>query len=409
MSLMNDALRKKKNENKHPSGTVLFKEDPERKTKSKVRIYGIAAIVLLVCAMAGFYLYEMIFLSKPMSPALQSPLVAEPRVSPPEEPVSAGQDSSMPASSETVAYIDPLPEKQLTPSKTTVMEPASPALEPDVRIAVPAAAPLKTVEQPLPEKTQESRRPKKTVPPPVIEPDEISPQSESAGNTNLNQTEKTVTPINTGADSAEELFYHKGLSYHRQNKLEMAIQMYQAVLKKNPEHRSTRFNLASAYIQVAAYTEARTILLDLNRQEPENPEILLNLAVVEIGLDRPEEALAFLDSAEKRVAAPTFEILFHKGAAHSRMRDFETALSMYRKAERLAPGNPRLWLNTAIVYDSLTQYDQAINHYQFVLDSNTSLTTTERREIETRVRELRAYLTREAARSRTNPQTESGQ
>ncbi|MFC1877566.1 tetratricopeptide repeat protein [Thermodesulfobacteriota bacterium] len=394
MSLMNDALRKKKNESKHPSGTDFFKDDSERKTKNRVRIYGIAAIVLLVCAMAGFYLYEMISLSQPMSPALQSPLVSEPRVSPPGEPVSSVQDSSMPASSETALSLESLPEKQVTPSKTTVMEPTLPALEPEAGKAVPATALLKTASQPPPEKMQKSTLPERIVPPPVIEPEEISPPPEAAGDTNLNQTEKTVTPINTGTDPVEELFYQKGLSYHRQNKLEMAIQMYQAVLKKNPDHRSTRFNLASAYIQVAAYMEARTILIDLNRQEPENPEILLNLAVVEIGLDRPEDALAFLDSAEKRVAAPTFKILFHKGAAHSRMGDFETALSMYQKAERLAPGNPRLWLNTAIVYDSLAQYDQAIDHYQFILGGNTFLTTTERREIETRVRELKAYLLR---------------
>lgn len=394
MSLMNDALRKKKNENKHPSGTEFFKDDSERKAKSKVRTYGIAVIALLVCAMAGFYLYEMISLSKPMSPALQPPLMAEPRVSPPEEPVSAGQDSNMPASSETVAPKDPLPEKQAIPSKTTAMEPAKSELESKVQKAAPVAEPLKTVSQPAAEKKQQSTFPKKTVPPPVIEPEAVSPQPEPAGDTNLNQTEKTVTPINMGADPVEELFYQKGLSYHRQNKLEMAIQMYQAVLKRNPDHRSTRFNLASAYIQVASYSEARTILEDLNRQEPGNPEILLNLAVVEIGLDKPEEALVFLDSAEKSVTAPTFEILFHKGAAHSRMGDYETALTMYQKAERVAHGNPRLWLNTAIAYDSLAQYNQAIDHYQLFMDSNTSLTTTERHEIQTRIRELKAYLLR---------------
>ncbi len=409
MSLMNDALRKKKNENKHPPGTELFKDDSERKTKSKVRIYGIAVIVLLVCAMAGFYLYEMASLSKPMSPALQPPMVADPRVIPPEEPVSAGQDSNMPASSETVASKEPLPEKQDSPSKTTVMEPAMPVVEPEVQKAVPVAAPLKTVSQPPPKKKQQPTFSEKTVPPPVIEPEVLSPQPEPDGNTNPKQTEKTVTPIDTGTAPVEELFYQKGLSYHRQNKLEMAIQMYQAVLKRNPDHRSTRFNLASAYIQVASFTEARNILEDLNRQEPGNPEILLNLAVVEIGLDRPQEALVFLDSAEKSVVAPTFEILFHKGTAHSRIGDYETALEMYRKAERVAPGNPRLWLNMAIAYDSLAQYNQAIDHYQLFLDSNTTLATTERREIQTRMRELKTYLTQTAAQSAKKPKVESGQ
>ncbi len=407
MSLMNDALRKKKKEGKDPSGSAIFKDDSGKNSKKKVRIYAITAIVLLVCVIAGFYLYEMISLSRPTAPALQSPPMAEPRVIPPEEPVSPGQDGDMPASSKTAMSLDHLPEKQATPSNTTAMKPASPTPESEVGKAATATAPSKTAEQPLPEKTQKSMTQKKT-PPPVIEPEENSPQPEPAGNTNLNPTEESVSAIKTGADSVEDLFYRKGLSYHRQNKLELAIQMYQAALKKNHDHRSTRFNLASAYIQVGAFTEALIILEELNRQEPENPEILLNLAVVEIGLDRPEEALIFLESAEKSYAAPTFEILFHKGAAYSRMGDFETALDMYRKAERLAPENPRLRLNTAIVYDSLAQYDQAIGHYQIFLDRNTSLTTKEQREIETRMRELKAYIAQKAARPKENPKVTPG-
>ena len=406
---MNDALRKKKNENKHPSGAEIFKDDSERKTKNRFRIFGGAAIILLVCAVAGFYIYEMISLSQPISPVLQSPLVAEPRVSQAERPVSSGRDSRVPAASETTPSAEHLPGKQVIPAKTGVMEPVSPALEPDVPKAVPATTPLKTAPQPTPKIMPKPTRPEKPVPAPVIEPEETRPQPVSAGDTHLNQTEKTITRIDTETDPAEELFYHKGLSYHRQNKIEMAIQMYQAVLKRNPDHRSTRFNLAAAYIQAAAYAEARTILLGLNREVPENPEILLNLAVVEIGLERPEEALTFLDSAEKKAAAPTFDILFHKGAAYSRMGEFEKALDMYRKAERLVPGNPRLWLNTAIAYDNLAQYDQAISHYQFVLGGNLSLTTTERREIEARVRELNAYLAQKTARPATKPQTEAGQ
>ena len=406
---MNDALRKKKIEKKHLSGTDIFSDDSGREPKNRIRIYGIAAIVLLVCAIAGYYFYEMMSLSRPMTPDRQSPLMAEPRVSPPEKTVSPDQDTGVPVPSDTAPHIDRQPEKQATLSGAAVPDQTSPVLAPEKHKATPAPAPLRTVLQPLHEKAEESASSKTSLPPPVIEPEEVSLPPESAGDTIADQTEKAVTPIDPGTVPVEELFYRKGLSYHRQNKLEMAIQMYQTVLKKNPDHRSTRFNLASAYIQVAAYSQARTILLDLNRQEPENPQILLNLAVVEIGLDRPEEALAFLESAEKKVAAPTFEILFHKGAAYSRMGDFETALDMYRKAERLAPENPRLWLNTAIVYDSLAQYNQAIGYYQISLDRNPSLTTTEKREIETRLRELKAYLAQGTVRSATKPQTESGQ
>jgi len=406
---MNDALRKRKNEKKHPPGTEFLKDDSEKKSISRVKRYGIAAIALLVFALAGYYFYEMISLSRPMAPAQQSPLLADVRVSPPEEPVSSVQEYGLPESSETAIPADRMPDKQVSPPQAMAAKPPLPAPASEIEKGAPAKTPQKTVKELPPNKTQEPARPEKTVPEPVIEPEEASLQPESAGNADLNQTESVVTAADTGPDPVQELFYRKGLSYHRQNKLEMAIQMYQMVLKKNPHHPSTRFNLASAYIQVGAFTEARTILEELNQQEPGNPEILLNLAAAEIGLDRPEQALAFLESAEKDFAAPTFEILFHKGVAHSRMGEFETALTMYKKAERLAPENPRLWLNTAIVYDSMAQYDQAIDHYQIFLNKNTSLTSTEQREIQTRMRELKAYLSQEESKPAVNPQAESGQ
>jgi Flp pilus assembly protein TadD len=410
MSLMNDALRKKKTEKKHPSGTDFLKDDSGKKTKRKVVSFGIAAIVLLACVMAGFYLYEMMSLSEPMAPGLPSPRLAEKQVNPPQEPNTQVQDGNMPVSPESPASTDAPQVKQTAPSKITAAKPSVPAPKPEGQKASPAAAPLKEAVSKTLEARQEPSAPKKVVDiPSTIEPEMVSPQTEPAGKTALIQKEEAAPAVPKDTETVAELFYRKGLSYHRQNKLEMAIQMYQSVLKKNPNHRSTRFNLASAYIQVAAFTEAGTLLEELNRQEPENPEIRLNLAAVKIGLDDPEQALTLLESAERETTAPTFEILFHKGAAYSRMGDFETALGMYRKAERLAPENPRLWLNTAIAYDNLAQYDRAVDHYQVYLDRKTSLTITDRREIETRVRKLKAYLAQQTDRPTAGSQTESGQ
>ena len=404
MSLMNDALRKKKKEKKHLSGTEFLKTDSGRTPKNKVRRYGIAALVLLFGAAAGFYLYEMMSLSRTITPAMPPPFMAERNGNPSGALVSSDPDNTRPASSEPGPSMDQLSQEPPSLSGAGAVEPDSPAPESETPKATPASAPPSAVKQPPPARKQQPRPPAMASPSPVIEPEEAGPRPEPAGNSDLDQAGDVSAAVTMGTDPVEELFYRKGLSYHRQNRLEPAIQMYQAVLKKNPHHRSSRFNLAAAYIRLSAFTEARTILEELNRQKPENPEILLNLAVVEIGLDRPEQALIFLESAEKEIAAPTFETLFHKGAAHSRMGNYETAIALYRKAEKLAPENHRLQLNTAIVLDKLAQYDQAIDYYQMFLKGSTSPTKAEQREIETRVRELKAYLARQA-----NPQTEAGQ
>jgi tetratricopeptide (TPR) repeat protein len=101
--------------------------------------------------------------------------------------------------------------------------------------------------------------------------------------------------------------------------------------------------------------------------------------------------------------------MFHKGAAYSRLGDFERALTMYQMAERLSPDNPRLPLNMAIAYDHLQQYDPAIEHYTTYLSRNKSLGGVERRNIERRISELRVYLSRAtigaAADSEETPET----
>ena len=145
MSLMNDALRKKKNEKKHPPGPEFLKNDSEKKSKNKVRLYGIAAIVLLVCATASYYLYEMMSLSRPMVPAQQSPLLAEPRVSPPEEVISSVQKPALLVSSKTEIPADLVPDKQVAPPQPTTVKSPLPVPEPEAEIVTLEGTPQKTV------------------------------------------------------------------------------------------------------------------------------------------------------------------------------------------------------------------------------------------------------------------------
>ena len=68
MSLMNDALRKKRSEKKHPSGPDFLKTDPEPTSKSNVKIVGLAIIGIIICAIGGYYGYEIYTLSRPIAP-----------------------------------------------------------------------------------------------------------------------------------------------------------------------------------------------------------------------------------------------------------------------------------------------------------------------------------------------------
>jgi Tfp pilus assembly protein PilF len=408
MSLMNDALRKKKKELKLPPGTDMFKDDSGQKFNSRIRIYGLAALGVLVCALAGYHLYAYISISQPVTQVQPSFAMVEKPASPSGPAPPLDQASGVPASPGTEPPGKDLPTNEISSNTTPSPKQSLSNLETDGSATTPSASPIPaTAEQPASKKSPPAPPPGNTPSPPVMEPGEISRRPATDPDAASTPPDEAVASLAAGVDSTAERFYRKGLSYHRQNRLDKAIQMYQAVLKKKPDHRAARFNLASAYIQVGAFDEARTILEELDKQEPGNSDVLLNRAVVEIGLNRPERALDFLDEAGRGNTAPAFEILFHKGAAYSRMGHFEKALAMYQQAERLAPGHTRIWLNKAVVLDSMARYRQAVDAYQTFLDTSIALTGAERRKIELRVIELKTYLTQAADPSAENPPSET--
>ena len=380
MSLMNDALRKKNKEKSHPSEASLF-EDENRKSKAaKLKVFGLVVLLLAAGGLAGYFFYEYQSINQTLL------TTADKLVTAPSTPKSSEKEA---APAETQAPLDPsatLAEAAIDDLKTKML--TEPSDEPETFLPEPVERPAEMPKPAAPEIDMDSDE---TVPPPVIEPDGAEPQPVS------NNDARDVVPVavdnpEPDDDPVEERFYRKGLSYHRQNNFAAAIQMYQAVLKKDPNHRATRFNLASAYIQVGAYTEARAILEKLRNSEPRNPEILLNLAVAAIGLNRPDEALQLLEESQEALSAPTFEIMFHKGAAYSRLGEFDQALAMYQRAGRISSDNPILPLNKALAYDHLQRYNQAVEQYEIYLNRNPDLHGTDRRGIESRLRELRVYL-----------------
>lgn len=397
---MNDALRKKQSEKKHPSGADFLKTDTEPISKSNFKTVVLVITGILVCAVGGYFGYEYYSLSRPLAPRQPSPLVAATTPPPPQadatpevksypeaEPLEP-EKTAAPITQESATRASEVESKAQTQAQVKTESPVAAAAEHK------EAGPQPAVPKANPEKAS---RQAGSIPTPVIEPDgpAPAPPAPKPSSPQKAASPQALTPVQKKSESIAERFYRKGLSYHRQNNLDKAIPMYLAALKKDPNHTATAFNLASAYIQTGAFTEARNILTDIHLKEPDNPEVLLNMAVVELGLDRPEQALSFLDRAEMKFAQPRYEVLFHQGTAHSRLGNFLEALNFYEKAASIAPEKARLSLNIAIAYDNLTRYDQAIEYYLMFLDQYQNLEPAERREIEKRVRELKAYLGRE--------------
>lgn len=207
-------------------------------------------------------------------------------------------------------------------------------------------------------------------------------------------------PSDSSSRRTEDIFFKKAVSYHRQNKLKMAIQMYLEVLAGNPAHPAALLNLSSAYIQSSAFSKARPLLKKLRSFDPGNPQVLLNLAIVEIGLGRPGKAITYLERSEGLTEEPQFEIYFHRGVALSHLEKLDEALTWYKRAEKLSENNPLLLFNMAVAYDKLERYDEALRYYVALLNNvDAPISVEEKKKVEDRIGVLRMFVARQEGKS----------
>jgi tetratricopeptide (TPR) repeat protein len=132
--------------------------------------------------------------------------------------------------------------------------------------------------------------------------------------------------------------------------------------------------------------------MELMRRNPGDAQGLANLAITEIAMGSPEKALAYLDEALTLKDPPLFKIYFHQGVARSKLGRLGEAVAWYRKAEALDPEHTHLLFNMAVTYDRLERYKEALACYARFLKADETSSPRERRDVETRVGILMAYL-----------------
>ena len=399
MSLLNDALRKNTSEAKIKKTGYFDRSHASPPKKKGGQIYRICGLLLLLggVVFGGWY-----FLGS-LSAQVDSPVVVN-RISKPIEieasnsiPKTTGthKEEAAPASDmlkpkgELTLLAEPAkrgPEK-VSP-RTTPKEEVE--LKPNMSTPIGVSTSLEeSVELDTSKKTDLSakRRPASVSPSPTRKAEKI-PRLEKK-----ESPRKVPKAMDTSLPSHQEaLFLKKAYRYHRQGKFNQAIQMYQQVLRVKPDHRDALFNLASAYIQLTAYSEALPLLRKLRSYDDGNPDVLVNLAIVEIGMGNSTEAIHLLDLAAKQYADPKFEIYFHRAAALSRLGRLEEALRSYKSAEELNPKHPTLNFNLALLCDKLQKYHDAVDYYNVFLSQGDNLPRHEEKRIESRIRSLRAYL-----------------
>jgi Flp pilus assembly protein TadD len=386
MSLLNDALRKKRSEQQQTDGPLKaslpklgVKNNDTRRKQVRIAIAGVLVVALVSC---GAWLYWLasdrpVETKKGVSSVATATQAEDTTlIETIGKPISAtGADAATsrptPAAvtTEAAAPTAPAPPRQAPPAKQTPLAKPSPVKPKSLPKAKAAHRPQKSmaVSQPRP-KPRKQPRPKV-------------------------RRQRAAKPNDAQRQLQSERLYQKARQYHRRDRLEQAIALYQEVIKIDPEHANARFNLGAAYLQTESFDNAYYILTDLYLKEPDNQQVMLNLAVANIGRRRFDEALALLDKAAATPKAPLFEIALHKGIAYNHLNQTQDALDWYKRAEALRPDDPRLLFNLAVVSDQQQRYVAAIDYYQRHIDQSPEMNAAKEKQIRRRIRVLQAYHT----------------
>ncbi|MGD9211072.1 MAG: tetratricopeptide repeat protein [Desulfobacteraceae bacterium] len=367
MSLLNDALRKNRVETQ-PVTAVSGRLSPRPIHKKKIINYKMLLLAISSVLFVGGLLFWYFHTTTQSKESPVNALVTTDQV-PTTPPTSAFTVPTV-----TAVESAPHPAADAMPQPTTKQTDVK-ALEQQQSTNAPAEQVVKSISNPIPP----SPTPDANIVPKKITTESPPPKI---------QIKKEVNKKTVKSSPFVAHLFEKAQHYHQQKRLGDAINMYHMVLKTDAQHYDTRFNLVSAYLQTGAYDKAYPMAMALHRLHPNDPAIVLNLAVACIGRGDALKGLELLDQVDKNSTIPLFKIYLHQGVANRQLGRLETAIVCYHKAEQINPGNPHLLFNLAIAYDQLQQYDNAIRYYRKYIRLAAKDSPSTQRQVEQRIHTL---------------------
>lgn len=135
-----------------------------------------------------------------------------------------------------------------------------------------------------------------------------------------------------------------------------AIKEYKQALKIDPHDGRIHYNIGACYEKLGELREAVKAYQLALKHDP-------NLEEVKTALDRINES----DEIQADLKASA---ALRKANAAFMQKDYQTAISEYKKAINASPGNFQALYNIASCYEHIGNFEQAIQHYETALEVN---------------------------------------
>lgn len=149
---------------------------------------------------------------------------------------------------------------------------------------------------------------------------------------------------------------------------EVAIRIYQDLLRRNPGNEEALFGLAATYHRTGQIENARPLYGRLLAQNPQHREALNNFLML-VANESPREALSELAQLENR--NPSYSpIPAQMGIIYDRLGEPEVARSKMLRAIELSPENWTYKYNLAVMLDRRKAYADAAAIYREIIEAS---------------------------------------
>jgi predicted CXXCH cytochrome family protein len=166
--------------------------------------------------------------------------------------------------------------------------------------------------------------------------------------------------IETYRPARAEFYAELAGAYARTNQNDAAIPYYQEALRRDPNDPSVRRNYAAALTSLGRLSDAAKVL---ETPEPQDAATLNQLGAAWLSLGRFDRALATLRLA-LRQDPDLPEIYVNLGTALSRSGDVSAAAAAFQSALRASPASTAAHSNLATVFQKRGDFEQAEYHFR---------------------------------------------
>ena len=163
------------------------------------------------------------------------------------------------------------------------------------------------------------------------------------------------------------------LQNHKKNNLEAAEDLYNKILKKDPNHFESIYNLSKLLAQTKRFNLAKPLLYKATKLKPNYEKAHNNLGIILTKLKEEQKAINCFEKAIQ--IDPTYtDAHYNLGIALQELGEHRKAIVYYEKAIHLKPDYAKAYNNLGIALQELVEHKQATIYYEKAIQSQPNYT-----------------------------------